>query len=233
MSSENKYDDELRLPTFEEELARLKLEMEAKIREEMEAKLRAEMEVRIRKEMQDEASLLHHKIKQQISKNMEMLSKIMDRFTQITGNFPCDMSKIRQVLLSFIETLVVDILDVYVISKTIVETNEQPAWDIVAFIICKDGVYGMDTRIKYKCPSSFVPRDPRRFYTFDEMLPSKSIQESILLSFCERPIKANTHMSNNYAANWVNSAIETFDGVISTIPGTHSGITIKLDPDRC
>ena len=71
--------------------------------------------------------------------------------------------------------------------------------------------------------------DPRRIYTFDEMLPSKSIQESILLSLCERPIKANTHSYNDYAINWVNSAIETFDGIISTIPGTHSAVSIKLD----
>jgi hypothetical protein len=66
MSAEQKYDDEPRLPTFEEalteerllkerfqlmeatkQLARLQLEMETKVRAEMEAKIRAEMEAKM------------------------------------------------------------------------------------------------------------------------------------------------------------------------------------------
>lgn len=71
MIAENKYDDEPRLPTFEEalteerllrersqlmqatkELTRLKREMEEKIRQEMEAKVRQEMEAKMYQEME-------------------------------------------------------------------------------------------------------------------------------------------------------------------------------------
>jgi hypothetical protein len=246
MSAENKYDDEPRLPTFEEalteerllrersqlmeaakQLAHLRLEMEEKVRREMETKIRHEMEVRIRQEIEDEASRLHHKIQQQCSKNMAMLPQLIKRFTQITGNFPTDMSKLQGVLSTFIETLAVDVVDVYVVSKAIIETNSQPAWYMVSFIICRDGVYGMQTRLCHGRGDIGMFGVPKRIYTFAEMLPSASIQESILLSFCERPINAFSHQ-DSVAISWANSAITTFDDVISSFPGTHSGIDMKL-----
>jgi len=247
MSAENKYDDEPRLPTFEEalteerllrersqlmeatkQLAHLRLEMEEKVRREMEEKIRREMEVRIRQEIEDEATRLHQKVQQQRSKNMAMLPQMIKRFTQIMGNIPTDTSKLQQVLSAFLDTLVVDVVDIYIVSKAIIETNSDSAWNMVSFIICRDGVYGMQTCLYHGRPHRDMFGVPKRIYTFAEMLPSASIQESILLSFCERPIYAFSH-ENHAAISWTNSAVTTFDDVISSFPGTHSGVNMKLD----
>jgi hypothetical protein len=208
------------------ELSHMREEMERKIHVEMEAKIRQEMEAKIRQEMKDEAVRLELVKQQQMEKNMAVLPKLMDRIAKGVNGCRHSLMPIEKVMSSFLQTCEEDVIDIYLITTAIIQTNSPYGVNVTGYIIGRDGIYLV--HMNFQPTQEASCGIPRPLYSFNKMLLSGSIHEAILVSMCQYPVNVFSH--EHYSkTRWYNSAIQTIKSVISGIPGTQTAVEWPQD----